>query len=87
MRANEKEDKELEKISSLCKAYFSFYLFIWILKLKLTNFNDDNIILNDGEDLADSNDIDLRFSMLVNACLSIGYIRIPYIFWENQIKL
>ncbi|KAL4487098.1 hypothetical protein ABPG72_001550 [Tetrahymena utriculariae] len=56
LRQNEKEDKEFRKK----------------YRLYLTNFNDENVVLHDGEDLTDSNDIDLRFSMIVNSCLSIG---------------
>ncbi|KAL4436273.1 hypothetical protein ABPG74_015864 [Tetrahymena malaccensis] len=56
LRQSEKEDKEFRKK----------------YRLYLTNFNDENVVLHDGEDLTDSNDIDLRFSMIVNSCLSIG---------------
>ncbi|EAR84836.1 tetratricopeptide repeat protein (macronuclear) [Tetrahymena thermophila SB210] len=56
LRQNEKEDKEFRKK----------------YRLYLTNFNDENVVLRDGDELTDSNDIDLRFSMIVNSCLSIG---------------
>ncbi|EGR30006.1 hypothetical protein IMG5_144800 [Ichthyophthirius multifiliis] len=41
-------------------------------KKKLTTFTDNNIKLFDGENLKDCNDIDLRFSMLVNTYLNLG---------------